>query len=308
MRSTEEGFDRALNLVKEGLEIIGDNEILYADAGQIYILYIDVGIKKEEYLFKAEECIQKVFSLNPKSSNGHYLRGMINRKKGDTQEAVKEFKQSLSIVPNNTDSLGWLSWVYSHSGKATEARPLIGRLLEIDLLNPVNYLWAGLVEMMDGKFDTALKELNKSRQLVKENAIFQYWIATGLAYTQNYEEAFKLLNQIEVQSPKTVWAQLGSFFKFSLQNKKPEALQTLPEEFKSLMKEDEMFPIWMAESYSLINEKNEAIDWLENGVKSGFINYPFLMEYDPFIVNIKNEERFEKLMEKVKYEWENFEV
>jgi tetratricopeptide (TPR) repeat protein len=233
---------------------------------------------------------------------------MVKRKKGDPQEAVREFKKSLNIDPNNTDSLSWGSWVYAHSGKISAARPFIGKLLEIDMLNPVNYLFAGLLEVMDGNFDAGLKELNKSHQMVDENPIFQYWIAKGLAYTQNYEEAFKLLNQIEVQSPESVWAQLGSFFKFSLQNKKSEALQSLPEDFKSLAKEDEMFPIWIAESYSLLNEKKEAIDWIEYGVRSGFINYPFLMEYDIFLANIKNEERFKKLMKQVKYEWEHFEV
>jgi hypothetical protein len=94
---------------------------------------------------------------------------------------------------------------------------------------------------------------------------------------------------------------------FALQNKKAEALQIVTEEFKRLAKEDEMFPVWMAESYALINEKNEAIDWLENGVKWGFISYPFLAEYDPFLANIRSEPRFQKLMERVKYEWEHFE-
>jgi TolB-like protein len=307
--STEEGLDRALNLVKKGLEIIGENEILYADLGQIYILNVDMGIKREENLLtKAEECIQKVFTLNPRSSNGHYLRGMICRKKRDTPEAVREFKKSLTIDPNNTDSLTWVSWVYSHSGKATTARPLIGKLLEIDMLNPMNYFWAGLLEVMDGKFDAGLKELKKGHHMIKENPIFQYWIAKGLAYAQSYEEAFKLLDQIEVESPETVWATLGSFFKYALQKKKSEALETLSDEFKMIMKEDEMFPIWIAESYSLINEKNEAIDWIEYGVKSGFINYPFLMEYDLFLSNIRSEERFKKIMERVKFEWDNFEV
>lgn len=129
-----------------------------------------------------------------------------------------------------------------------------------------------------------------------------------MAIYHNYEEAFKLLDHIEEEFPETVWAQLGVFFKFSLQNKKSEALQTLPEAFKILMKKDEMFPIWMAESYSLINEKNEAINWIEYGVESGFINYPFLNEYDIFLANIRSEERFIKLMERVKSEWENFEI
>lgn len=183
--TSEDGLDRALNLVQKGLEIPGENEILFADAGQIFIFYIDLGVKKDENLFaKAEECIQKVFALNPKSPYGHYLRGMINRKKGDTQEAIREFKKSLAIDPNNPDSLVWISWVYEHSGKASAAKPLIGKLLEIDLLNPMNYFWAGLLEMMDGKFDIGLKELNKGLQMEKENPVIRYWIAKGLAYAQ----------------------------------------------------------------------------------------------------------------------------
>jgi len=64
----------------------------------------------------------------------------------------------------------------------------------------------------------------------------------------------------------------------------------------------------MAESYALINKKNEAIDWVECAIKCGFINYPFLVEYDPFLDNIRGEERFKKLMERVKYEWEHFDA
>jgi len=58
----------------------------------------------------------------------------------------------------------------------------------------------------------------------------------------------------------------------------------------------------------LIDEKDEAIDWLEEVVKWGFINYPFLNEIDPFLENIRSEPRFKKLMKRVKHEWENFEV
>ncbi len=308
-RGTEESLVRATQLIKKGFDIIGDNEILYADMGFIYFMYMDAGIKKELSLFvKAEECIQKVFSLNPESSYGHYLSGMIHRKKGDTQEAVREFKQSLAVDPNHPDSILWLSWVYAHSGKVFAARPLMERLLEIDPLNPLNYFFSGLVELMDGKFERGLKELHKARQMEEENPLFRYWIAKGLAYAQRYEEAYKLFDQIEKESRETVWAKLGSFFNFALQNKKSEALQSVTEEFKMLMKEDELFPIWMAESYALINEKNEAVDWVENGVKFGCIDYPFLMEYDPFLANIRGEERFKKLMERVKYAWEHFEV
>lgn len=66
LSATEEGFERALQYIQKGLEIIGENEILYTDMGQVYLSYIEFGIHMEEsYYKKAEKCAEKVFSLNP---------------------------------------------------------------------------------------------------------------------------------------------------------------------------------------------------------------------------------------------------
>jgi hypothetical protein len=77
---------------------------------------------------------------------------------------------------------------------------------------------------------------------------------------------------------------------------------------KSYAARDEVIPIFLAECYALINEKEEAITFIEHGVRWGFINYPYLNEDDILLDNVRNEPRFKKLMERVKHEWENFEV
>jgi hypothetical protein len=65
----------------------------------------------------------------------------------------------------------------------------------------------------------------------------------------------------------------------------------------------------MAGCYSLIDRKEEALDWLKHAALSrGFINYPLLANYDPFLENIRGEERFQELMGEVKYRWEHFDV
>ena len=64
----------------------------------------------------------------------------------------------------------------------------------------------------------------------------------------------------------------------------------------------------VAEAFAFLNEKERALEWLENAVWRGVINYPFLSQYDSFLENIRGEERFKKLMERVKHEWEHFEV
>jgi disulfide oxidoreductase YuzD len=42
----------------------------------------------------------------------------------------------------------------------------------------------------------------------------------------------------------------------------------------------------------LLDKRKDTLDWLENAVDRGFINYPFLAEKDPFLQNIRGEERF----------------
>ncbi|MFC2142164.1 hypothetical protein ACFLR7_04445 [Acidobacteriota bacterium] len=50
------------------------------------------------------------------------------------------------------------------------------------------------------------------------------------------------------------------------------------------------------------------MDWIEHAVDIGMINLPFMTKYDPLLENIRGERRFKKLMERVKHEWESFEV
>jgi tetratricopeptide (TPR) repeat protein len=270
-------------------------------------MYFDTAVKKEEsVLVEAEECIQKIFSLNPDSSSGHYLRGMIQRKRRNLPQAVKELKRSLAIDPNHPDPLFWLGWVYAHSGRISEARLLAGRLLKVDPLNLLTYSLSGIVEVFDGKFDASTKEFDKALQLDEQNMFIRFWQARSLTYARRFEEARRLSDLIENESPGTIWAGLASFHRLALENKKVEALQIDSGDFKKQVRDDESFPIWMAESYALLRETTEAIERLENAVDWGFINYPFLMDYDPFLANIRNEPRFKKLMKRVKCEWEHF--
>jgi hypothetical protein len=64
----------------------------------------------------------------------------------------------------------------------------------------------------------------------------------------------------------------------------------------------------MAEAYALIDENEKALDWLENSITRGFVNYKFLSSIDPYFKQIQDEERFARLMKRAKYESDNFHV
>jgi len=59
-------------------------------------------------------------------------------------------------------------------------------------------------------------------------------------------------------------------------------------------------------THSLTSRKTHRIGW-RIAINRGFYSYS-LMEVDSFLADIQGEERIKKLMERVKYEWEHFEV
>jgi hypothetical protein len=94
----------------------------------------------------------------------------------------------------------------------------------------------------------------------------------------------------------------------ALQGDNNSILQLLTDDFLKTTKRDSEYSYHIATFYSVLNQMDPAIKWLENAVNQGFINYPFMDEIDPFLKNIHGEPRFKKLMERVKHEWESFEV
>jgi tetratricopeptide (TPR) repeat protein len=306
---TEEGLELALQLIDNGLSITGDNEILFGAKGFTYFNYLNtLGLNKKKNLLKVEEYANKVFELNPNSYMGHWLWSLIYWKNGNILEACRKLKKSLELNPNHYDSLIQISYFYTISGKTAHAKPWLSRLMDLAPLDVWALYAAGEAEIELGNFEKALNYWLKMYKLNPGNPICIIYYGRALAYANRLEESFKFLDQA-VQKPSDFWiTQLTFFFKYALLKKRTEALNTVSENSKIKAKGDEMAPLWMAEAYALINERQEAIDWLQILVNWGFINYPFLNEINPFLKNIRGEKRFKKLMEKVKHKWENFEV
>jgi len=308
-RCTEHSFEHAIQLLNNGIEIVGENDLLLATMGTVYFQYINLGIAADEsFLKKAEEYAGRVFEIDPESPPGHRLRGLIHWKRGNVQEGVKELNRALAQDPNNPDNLMLLAYLYGFSGKGFAAKQLLKKLLEIDPLTPVNHLIAGNVHLLEGQFEAALGCFETMFRMEPKEPVFRFSYGNALAWNSQFEKAYAIFDLIVNDTPQNFFAGLVSFLKFALQGDKQEALKMVTDELVERAKWDELFTWEMAVCYALIEEKEEALDWLELSVNRGWIPYPFLNEYDPFLENIRGEPRFKKLMERVKYEWEHFEV
>ena len=304
---SKEGLDLAYQEVEKALNAIGDNVLLYSTLGSIYYQYVNRGINREEYLRKAEETAAKIFLLEPDSPYGHKLLGLIQMRLGKAKEAARQLKKALISNPNDMEALSQLIFIYEQAGHISEAVQGKEKLSQIDpVSNPPGKL-GPYFYLMDGQFELALKTFEKPPATLL-GQLFGIWT---LALTHRLKEAVektdKLVAGIAGLGPEMDYGRdFILFFKYGLQGKKEKALAFATDKLKKICQTDEQLSWMLADCYSLVGEKKEAINWLEIAVSRGFVNYPFISKYDPFLKNIGGEERFKKLMERVKYEWEHF--
>jgi non-specific serine/threonine protein kinase len=308
-RWTEDAFDRALLYLNNGLEIIGENALLYAGIGEVYFNYVNIGVRQEDYIDKAEEYVKRAFELDPDCPRGHFVLGLINQAfRGNPRKSVDHLKRALAIDPNDSGVLFWLIAGYAFIGKTNATIPLIDRLLKIDPLDQQSHFGAGLVNFLAGNFDLARKHFLKAYQIEPENPVCEIYYGLILLYNKSFKEAYVLINKSEKKWPEHGIVQIGGIINNAIQGKKERVSRLMTSEFEAYCRRDPFWSLHVTQCYALLDEKEKAFDWLENAINRGLINYHFLNEHDFFLETIRSEPRFKKLMERVKHEWENFEV
>ena len=305
---TAESFFQALKYLKRGLEIVGDNVLLYSEMGDVYFGLFDI-LNEEEYRKKAEDIVEKIFKIEPNSHHAHRILGQICLRT-DTMKSKTHFNKTLMINPNDSEVLFWYGWALSfYWGKPFLAAPLIERLLRTNPFFPWNSLLVGCSYLSQGKMKLALESARNFYQKEPNSIISKSMYAELLAFNQQFDEAIHLFDKIIQQAPDHIFGFLFKLMKYAILGEKEKAIKVIEGENRvKWFWEDPQMSRIMAEGYSLLGEKDLALDWLENAVQRGFINYPLFSEIDSHFQNIHGEERFKKLMKRVKHEWENFEV
>ncbi len=307
---TEKGLEQALDYVHKGLEISGDNVLLFFGIGYIYFMYAILEIKdNDECLVKLEQYVKKIFDLDSDSFYGHRLLGFINIRRSNLQQAVIHLKKYLTFNPNDIDALWWLGLIYHNTGKQHALLPIAERLINIDPFHLFGSYFYAMFYLLNGQFSESLEKGYQCYKLGSEQPNIMLFFSRILAFNNQLEDAYSIFDDILKKYPTNIFALVGQCFKFALKGNKDKTLQAMSDGVREKARfKNQHLALIMAECDALIGERDEAITSLECAVNLGAVNYPFYAKIDPLLENIRGEERFKKLMERTKFAWENFEV
>jgi DNA-binding SARP family transcriptional activator len=291
------------------LDIVGPNELLYATLARVYARIVEAGISTEENpVCQSEECIRKAFELNPASPSGYSVRGQMRFARGDFQEALWDLKQAFQSDPNDPETLMFLCYICMLAGKTAAAAPYLHKLLEVDPLTPINHCMPGFLRLMQGCTAEVSPTYEKFYRMDPANPLACLFFGWALALEGRTEEACSTLVLLSSNRPQDPYVQAARFMRSALQRRKRDAMEAAAPPLTTAARQVEFFSRFLVDCYALIDEKPEALDWLENDFRLGFCNYPYLVKFNPLIENLRTDMRFQRLMQRIREKWESFEV
>ncbi len=305
-------LDRAISHLEAALELIGDNALLYQGLGEACFQYVNIGIaggKEEEYIRKAEWCTDKIFALEAESPRGHLVRANTQLARGEIHGCGRSLRRVLQAFPKEVLALQLyahvLSWLV---GMPDVAAPLAARLVDVDPLNAMSRLSSVTTPLFAGRFSEALEPGRRMFALDPVTPVWRSNYVMALSYAQRLDEAEALTAGVTAQPDSVIGTWCMGLCRAGWRADRAEVLRLADGPYQQAAAWDAEIPWLLASAHAAVGAKDEALLWLDRAIDRGMINYPFLSEHDRYLDNVRGDARFGQAMERVKREWERFQV
>jgi serine/threonine protein kinase/tetratricopeptide (TPR) repeat protein len=301
-RFTEPALDKAMEYLEEGLRALPDNPLLLAGVAYVHFQRVELGVGQEDSLEKADAFAARVVALAPDLPQGHLVLGLTAtmRRGGAIKTAIAHLERALVAGPNDWDALSWAGAVFPFVGKTFQVGAIGERLVAMDPVSPMSYMPLIWSHVFDGRFDLALGVLDRDRPLYHPEAlpgsVVDAMRVMMLVQMGRHEEAIAAAERVEKEERPIISHRMALLWRYALGGDRQRAFSWMTPEAIETCRRDFLYSWWMACAYVMLGDADSALDWLENAIDLGFVNYRYLGEIDPLLAPLRGEPRFQALM------------
>ncbi len=303
-RFSRDGLQQAERHLQNGLNLVGPNTRLLAALGHVYARYNEIGLDPDgEYLGKAGDCARRIFVLDANSSRGYALLGIVQFHSGALRAARGPLERAMESSRSDPDTLGVLGYLYALMGRNEEALSLSAETLAIDPLTPINHCMPGFVAVIEGRNTDAIPHYRRFYEMDPYNAFAAWCWGYVLLRNGKLEEASDVIGGLKARHPGSIMSQLGIAILSGVCGKPEAARDAVTGELRAAARNSELLSREITHSLALAGDTDAALDWLENTVRIGNINYPFWARHNEWVDSIRSSPRFDAIMRDVEREW-----
>ena len=247
-----------------------------------------------EALTKSKAAAQKALEIDDTLADAHAVLGfIIFWYEWNWTASEAELKRAIELDPKNADAHNFYAHLLSNTGRHDQALAEARLSLELDPLNLRANALEGQFLIHAGRVDEGIARLNATLELDPN-----HWM-THLFLTSGYIEKGMLDKAID-EGKKTVeinpYSRSFSFLGYALAKagREREARDELAKIFAQ-GQERWVSPYSIAMLYNGLNDREQALSWLEKGLAERDPRMVFL-KVEPKWNNLRDDPRFQKLM------------
>jgi TolB-like protein/Tfp pilus assembly protein PilF len=299
-KRTGDNIPKAIAFYDQAIARDPNYALAYAGLSSAYILSpFYAGANRLEMSAKAKEAALKSLRLDPNLAEAHLALGkVLFFGEIDLAGAMREYKRAIELKPNDADAHHWYGNDALCALEQFEEAIIEGtRSVELDPLSVVINADLGVTFFYAHRYDESAKQLRKTLELDPTSFYPHYNLGIALQAAGDLSGAIVEYEKAKQLGDNTYVSTLYAQAKARAGDK--DAAQRMLSELDELSKHREVVGYFRALLYLSLNNKDEALRWLEQGFKERDGSNISTINVDPLLLSLHGDPRFDALVQKV---------
>jgi len=295
-KRTADGLKKAIDYFNQAIEKDPNYAQAYSGLADSYALLGDweYGVLAPKEAFpRAKAAATKALELDNSLGEAHTsLAFSLDLFDWDWASAEREFRRAIELNPGYATAHHWYAWHLSEMGRNSEAIAEMRKAEDLDPLSLIISADVAEILLVAHSYDQAIEQSRKTIDMDPNFAVAHYELGQALVQKHMYKEAIaELQKAIELSGGSTTCTS-NLAFAYAASGRRKEAEKILSD-LKNRSKQNASE---IALMYVGLNEKDEAMAWLEKAYEERF-NPSILLRpvFDP----LRSDPRFQNLVRRI---------
>jgi TolB-like protein/Flp pilus assembly protein TadD len=293
---TQTGWNNAIRCYEQALKLDPEYALPYCGLADNYAYMGSAVMPGKEANTKVKEFAQKALALDPELAEARMSFALALVAAYDWRGGLKEFDRALELNPNLAFAYELQAWTLNGLGRFDEAIAKDKKAIELDPLNSFFQMSLSFFLYWARQYDDAIAQARKTLEMDPNSAIAHVLLGLSLLKKGDTASAIAELQKAKAPNPGA-WYQGYLGYAYAISGDRAKAEQTL-RELEDLAKHQYVSPTAFATIYLGLGQKEKCLDWLEKAYEEQD-SACWYLKIDQFYDNVRNDPRFQALVQKV---------
>ena len=266
-KRTADAVTRSIDFFKSAIDIDPTFALAYSGLADAHLILRGYGMRSsEQSIPQARAAAEHALKLDESIAEAHTSLGQVRTHSLDWAGAEAAFQRAIELNPNYATAHHWQAMYLANVGRLSEAMVAMRRAQALDPLSLIINTEIGRLLYFSRQYDAAIAQYSRTLELDPNFALAHLHLGSVLVEKGSYAEA---IAEFQKASPAGgPMPAVGVIRAYARAGRHREAVDAARQLLRDL-KTGFMPPYAMAVVHASIGDHEQAIGWLERGVREG---------------------------------------